>query len=346
MPIEVEHGSVVCSRCGTAYGRRKGNFPASYAPLYKGIGYLPVCRECIGDIFAKYLSECGDSKLALHQLCRKFDVYWNDAVYDAVEKKNSKRSIVTAYLHRLNVISLIGKSYDDTLIEDGEFWSFDKKHVPKVQPERTSDEAAENDDVDPEEIEEEIDISEDVIAFWGPGYTPAMYRDLEDRLQYWKSKLPDADMDIGTEALLRQICCLEIDINRDRARGRAVDKNMNTLNTLLGSAALKPTQKKNEAEDAALESTPLGVWLYRYENKRPLPEIDDDLKDVNHVLRYVFIWLGHVCKMLGKKNGFSRLYEKEIARYRVERPEFDDEDDEEFLSDVLDEDDELDGDAL
>lgn len=94
MPIEVEHGSVVCSRCGTAYGRRKGNFPASYAPLYKGIGYLPVCRECIGDIFAKYLSECGDSKLALHQLCRKFDVYWNDGVYDAVEKKNSKRLVM------------------------------------------------------------------------------------------------------------------------------------------------------------------------------------------------------------------------------------------------------------
>ena len=90
----------------------------------------------------------------------------------------------------------------------------------------------------------------------------------------------------------------------------------------------------------------MGVWLLKYENKRPLPEIDDDLKDVNGVRKYVFTWLGHVCKMLGKKNGFSKLYESEIQRLRVEKPEYDDEDDEDMMMDVFGSGEEYDGDIL
>ena len=353
MPVEVDVGTIICAKCGLSYGRRKGNFPASYAILHKGLGYIPVCRNCIDGMYDQYLKECKNPADAVRQMCRKLDIYWNEPQFHSVEKKASSRSMMTSYLQRMTTINLIGKCYDDTLREEGMMWTFKKppKERKKSKPatdestaapnEQVQDETAEITPDEPEE--EEIVIPDEVMKFWGPGYTPSMYRDLEERLQYWKSQLPDGIVvDIGTDALLRQICCLEIDINRDRAHGRSVDKNVSLLNTLLGSAMLKPAQKKDDAADAALESTPLGVWLYRYENKRPLPEIDDDLKDVNGILRYVFIWLGHVCKMLGKKNGFSRLYEKEIAKYRVDRPEFDDEDDEEFLSDVLDEDDGLD----
>jgi hypothetical protein len=147
-------------------------------------------------------------------------------------------------------------------------------------------------------------------------------------------------MDVGTEAILRQICVMEITINQDRAAGRSIDKNVNALNSLLGSASLKPAQKKEESNaDAALASTPLGVWLYRYEQKRPLPEIDEDMKDVNGIRKYVFTWMGHLCKMLGLKNAFSDLYESEVARLRVERPEYDGDDDEAFMNRLFEEDD-------
>ena len=59
--------------------------------------------------------------------------------------------------------------------------------------------------------------SEEVISFWGPGYTPEMYAELEQRLQYYKSQMEDIDesqRDMSTDALLRQIAMLEIDINK------------------------------------------------------------------------------------------------------------------------------------
>ena len=103
---------------------------------------------------------------------------------------------------------------------------------------------------------------------------------------------------------------------------------------MLGSANLKPAQRKTDADaENELMNTPLGVWLWRYENKRPLPEIDDDLKDINGIKKYVFTWMGHVSKMLGLKNTYTRLYEQEVERLRVEKPEYEDEDDETLLID-------------
>ncbi len=328
MPIEVNTDKAVCSRCGRAYGSYKGHFPTSYSGLYKGTGHLPICKDCADIIFNDYLNQCGDAKLAARQFCRKLDIYWNEAVLDSVSKRNSNRTIITAYMQRINTTNFVGKSYDDTLNEEGGLWA-----LPGNEEASGYEEVCKQ----PEGENEITEVSSEVAAFWGSGYTPAMYAELEQRRTYWMSRLggEGTELDIGTEAIIRQICSLELDINRDRAAGRSVEKSVTALNTLLGSANLKPVQKKQDDMDSSLASTPLGVWLYRYENKRPLPEIDEELKDVNGLRRYVFTWMGHLCKMLGLKNAYSKMYEDEIARLRVEKPEYDGDDDEAFLEELM-----------
>ena len=329
MAIEVTQSGVICTRCGKSYGRRKGYYPVSYAVLHKGVGYLPVCKECIDMMYNTYLAQCNDSRTAVRQMCRKLDLFWNDSIYETVSKKNTIHSMMTAYMAKLNSVSCAGKCYDDTLSAEGTLWNFGDIEEVAVEDQKCS--------VHTEEVaatEESVD--QEVQDFWGPGFTPVMYLELEQRRRYWMSKFPDGDIDVGTEALIRQICNLEITINRDRADGKAIDKHVNALNTLLGSASLKPAQRKVDDEEAGVTGTPLGVWLYRYENKRPLPEIDDDLKDVNGLKRYISIWVrGHLAKMVGVKNSYSKMYEDEIDRLRVERPEYNDEDDDALLNDAF-----------
>ena len=124
----------------------------------------------------------------------------------------------------------------------------------------------------------------------------------------------------------------------DSAAGRPVDKNMNTLNTLLGSLNLKPVQKKSEV-DAATENTPFGVWIDRWEHKRPIPEPDPMFKDVDGIVRYITIWFyGHIAKTLGIPNVYCEMYEKEMEKMKVERPEaFDEEvdDDESIFNSIF-----------
>jgi len=331
MSLEVTNESAICYKCGSKYSRRKGYFPVSYSLLNKGVGYTPICKDCIDSLYNSYLAQSKDARLSVRQVCRKLDLYWSDKVYDVVERKNTTRTMMTQYIAKINTVSYVGKSYDDTLSEEGTLWTFkeDENTNTVVIPVNTESKP-----------KEDIDVPEEVVSFWGAGYSPETYEELEQKRKRLTSKLTggdeDAELDIGTEVYIKQICLLDLDISRDRAAGKSVDKNLTVLNTLLGSANLKPVQRnKQEDIDSSILNTPMGVWLYRYENERPLPEVDEDLQDVNKLRKYIFTWMGHLCKMLGVKNAYTQLYEDEIARLRVEKPEYDGDDDEVFMTDLF-----------
>lgn len=323
--IEVNASSSTCRKCGTAYGRLKGYFPVSYSYLYKGTGYLPYCKDCVDGMFAAYLQECKDSKVAVRQMCRKLDLYWSEKVYEAVEKQNSTRSMMTSYISKINAVKLASKSYDDTLREEGVLW-LEPKAYADVEQVITGIQSTDGDAIIPDEV----------IAFWGPGYTPSMYMELEERRKYLVSKYPSTtELDIGTETLIRQICILEIEINKARMEGKPVDKLINTLNTVLGSANLKPTQKKEDA-DAELEKMPLGVGIQKWEYSRPLPPTPKEKRDINQVIKNITTWyLGHACKMVGIRNSYCKMYEDAMAELRVENPDHAEEDDDTLLNSVF-----------
>lgn len=285
---------------------------------------MTVCKDCIDSMYNTYLSQCNDARSAVRQVCRKLDLYWSDKVFDIVERKNTTHTMMTGYISKLNTVTYSGKSYDDTLSEEGTLWTDSYNASTSIEDTKT------------EEKDPNCEVSEDILSFWGSGYTPELYAELEKRLSYWMSKFPEEyTLDIGEEAIIKQICALELDINRDRAAGRPVDKSINALNTLLGSGNLKPAQKRDDS-DTAIDKTPLGVWAQKLEFKRPIKEIDPELQDVDGVVRYISIWfLGHLCKMLGIKNSYCKLYEQEIEKMRIEHPEYEEEDDETLFNDIF-----------
>jgi len=323
--MELSTVNYVCKCCGTAYSRSKGYFPVSYGELYKGSGSLPYCRDCVDRLYEKYLKTAPSQMDAVRQVCRKLDIYWNQGVYSLVEKMSASKTVMTVYLQKISQAKYVGKSYDDTLIEEDALWVWPRFY--KIEEERR----AETDTTAPP-----LDIPEDVIMFWGPGYTENMYLDLEQRRKYWISKYPEGTkFSIGEEAIIRQICILEITINTERTKGNSVDKYINTLNTLLGSANLKPAQKASDS-DANLDGIPFGVGISWCEKYRPIPDPDPELADVDGVVRYIEVWLkGHLSKMLGLKNAYSKMYEEEIAKYTVEKPEYTDEDEEDAFNDIF-----------
>lgn len=326
--LPVSNQKFYCYRCGMAFSRQKGYFPVSHSPMYRGIGYLPFCNDCIDTLFDEYRQLLGSDREAMRRLCMKLDLYWHDSIFDMVERTAGVNSKVRSYIGKTNIIRYIDKSYDDTVEEEERNGIAAARQEERVQTGYLPEDDAQ---------EENIDIPEDVILFWGPGYTPKMYLELEERKKYWLSRFPVGyNFDIGEEALIRQICNLEIDINHDRAAGKSIDKNVNTLNTLLGSANLKPAQKKSEEADAELDNMPFGVGIRKWENTRPIPEPDPELQDVDGIVRYISIWfLGHLCKMLGIKNTYCKLYEDEMERLRVKTPEFEDEDDESMFNNIF-----------
>lgn len=326
MGIDIDAIRAQCYKCGKEYGRHKGYFPVSYAVQHKGMGYIPVCKTCIDDMYNGYLSQCNDVGSAVRQTCRKLDLYWSESVYDLVSKKSTNHSMMTQYIAKINSLKYAGKSYDDTLSEEGSLWDF--IHDGSINFRNAAKDISFNKSEYPE-------ITEEMLSFWGGDYSPDMYEILEKKFSYYKSNIPQNTFDIGTEKLLRQICILEAIIDRDSAAGKPVEKSINTYNTLIGSLNLKPAQKREDLDQSAM-STPFGVWINRWENERPIPEVDPELKDIDGIKKYICVWFfGHLCKMLGIKNLYSKLYDEEIEKFRVERPEFDDEDEEDMIYDAF-----------
>ena len=334
--LEVNASSSVCRKCGRAYGKLKGYFPICYGYLYKGSGYLPYCSDCCKKMFDAYYAESGDERASVRQMCRKLDLYWHDDLYESATKKTGTRTIFQNYIARLNNAQYMGKSYDDTLREEKTLWGLKPKPQfgdavleairPDPAPEKQEDEDIVLLDAEP------IELTDEIVAFWGQGLTPSMYRELEQRRRFYKEQMgEDAQLDMSTEMLLRQIAMAEVDINKARAAGQSVDKLMTSLNSMLSN--LKKPQKK-EAVSISGANEPFGVLVKCIEDRHPIQEMEDE----NYLIKYIFTWfVGPICKMFSIKNKYAKMHEDAMERLRVNRPEFDDEDDETFLDELLNE---------
>ena len=325
-PLKEEPPFYYCTRCGKHFPKQRGNFSAVQSLLYaENNGFIPVCKHCVEEIYDHYVEVLEDNKEAIRRICMKFDVYWCDRCYELAmnaKSTNTNTALPILYLQKSNLIQFVNKTYDDTLDDELQC----TQPIISVLPSEDGDEST-----------VEVAISEDIINFWGTGHTPDFYMELERKYQEWTDDKEISDQ--AERALYKQICLLECTINRDIATGKAIDRNVNALNALLGSMNLKPAQKKAEEAELASEATPFGVWIKRWEDNEPVPEPDPELKDVDRLIRYVDIWLrGHLAKMLGIKNGYSKLYEEEIERLRVDHPEYEEEDDEDLFNDIFESD--------
>lgn len=325
MALEVSSDKAVCYKCGTEYSRHKGYFPVSYAILHKGVGYIPVCKSCIDTMYDSYLSQCNDAKTAVRQMCRKLDLYWSDSVFDVVSRKSTTRTMMTQYIAKINTVSYAGKSYDDTLRKEGTLWGIDGNNGLALSTHIASaDEEPVNDN-----------ISQESKSYWGLGFSNDQYAWLDQKKAYYEQKFPEiftGDVAIGNDILIRQLCIQEVSNMQDIANGKSTSQGISTLNNIIGSLNLKPSQNADAAESALLKQ-PLGVLAKKIEERHP---IKHNSERENELVRYVLIWFyGHMAKSQGISNIYSKMYEDEMVRLRVEHPDLNSiEDDDEFLSSV------------
>lgn len=313
-----------CTMCGSTHKKLRGNFPASHSMIYGGNGgFLPICNKCLENLYDHYNERLGDEG-AIRRLCMKFDIYWSPEVYALVTKANTSSSRIKQYISRTNLFKYARKTYDDTIDEAG--------YLHPVSVTVTDDNGKESSGEDGGSNV----VTADMLKFWGAGFAPELYHELESRYDRWTKDVPKP-VDSGAEALYRQICILEVTITRNAISGKPIESAVNTLNTLIGSVNAKPVQKKmEESADVGFDSSPFGVGIKMLENTRPVPKPLPDLEDADKVAKYLSTWVvGHLCKLFNIKNANTRLYEAEIEKYRIDRPELEELDDEDIFAEMF-----------
>lgn len=205
-----------CARCDKGYKTRRGHYFKSRSTLYRANDeYMTICKDCVEELYRHYFDVLGSERAAVRRICLKLDVYWSDKLYDAARaslERNSRGTIIGTYFVQTNVSQNLAKTFDTTL--DEEAWS-QGNTVPVIEN---------SDDKDYIEGDTEPGVPEEVIDFWGSGLAPSFYSELERRLGYWCGDRDRNAFDVAEIAIIKQICLLEVTINRDSASGKPIEK--------------------------------------------------------------------------------------------------------------------------
>ena len=307
-----------CFYCGKEYVDT--NYYKSQSEFYSNIGKVPYCKQCIEKFYQSYYEKYTNEgcltpeRNAIKRLCAAFDIYYTDSVFNSAMKKikesNMNITPMGQYMKTIQLSQYKGKSYDNTL-SDEEKEDFVANISANVIDGRNVDDAT--------------------VRFFGTGFTDEDYKFLREQYDDWVTRHECQTK--AQEEVFKRICFKQLEILKATRRGEDTKNLDDTFQKLLDTAKLQPKQNSG---DTMSDAQTFGTLIDKWENTRPLPEIDEELKDVDKIGIYLDVFFkGHLAKMMGLKNGFSRLYSKYMKQYTVEKPEYESDEDSEALFDAI-----------
>ena len=257
------------------------------------------------------LEEYYIEKKTIKRICMMNDIYYSDKVFENALKSNTN-TMLAAYMKTVNLIQYRKKTFDKT-IEEEEI----------ILEEETVD--------DYDDTKNLKKVNKKTVRFFGTGFSEDDYEFLQQEYVDWTTRHECKTK--AQEEVFKQICFTQLELLK-ATRAKQDTKDLRaTFQKLLETAKLQPKQNHS---DTMSETQTFGTLIDKWENTRPLPEIDEELKDVDKIGLYVDVFFkGHLSKMMGLKNAFSNLYTKFMKKYTVDKPEYNSDDNSEVIFDAV-----------
>lgn len=304
IPVQADRNYHCCA-CGIQ-SNDSVRFPPSNSILYAGNDrHLPICRNCLNDLFMVFAKDYDDYHDVYRRICMLWDIYYDDSLADFAFKESNSNTKMTKYISKVNIPRLSSKTYADTIKED-------------IKKREDSSFTGLSPSVDQA-------VKKKVIAFWGEGFSADDYKILQESYENWTNQVVCTTP--SEKALMKRICFNELQTHKALVNGESTYKLTDELNKILNSANLQPKQNKTESLS---DTHTLGTMIKKWEDEegQPIPEPLPEFKDVDGIKKYLSVWFyGHLCKMIGRKNKWSKLYDDEVQKYTVNKPEYNSEDD-------------------
>ena len=306
---EEERTEFYCSCCGKKYTKQKGNFPYSNSPLFAGNGgYVTICKSCIDKYFYNLVDFfSGNEEKAADRMCQICDWFYADDIWGVCRKISSDRSRIGALPSKASLpqYKQRGTTYLDTIKERASANINDAEDL-----------------MDNQEGLTDLKVRKRTISMFGMGYSMEQYKFLQEQYDDWTARCEAKTK--AQEELFKNLCIAQLNIQIAQQTGGKVKDAMDTFQSLLGSANLKPVQNN---DNALADSQSFGTLIKKFEEEKPIPEPDPEWKDVDGIVKFITVYfLGHLCKMIGIKNNYARMYDEEMAKYKVEKPQYEGDD--------------------
>lgn len=310
--VKATKDKFTCFYCGYEYVET--NYYNSNSEFYNNIGKIPYCKQCIEGFYQQYYERYTNEgcltpeKKAVQRLCMIFDIYYRDDVFSSamnkIKESNMNISPMGQYMKQIQLqqYNRNKETYENTIYE-AEQENFAMSSISELSGETT--------------------VDHKTIDFFGSGFTDDDYKFLQREYDDWTARHECNTK--AQEEVFKRICFKQLEILRATRRGEDTKNLDATFQNLLETAKLQP---KQNAGDTTADNQTFGTLIDKWENERPLPEIDEELKDADKIGLYIDTFFkGHTCKMLGEKNAYSNLYSSMMKKYTVDKPEYESDED-------------------
>lgn len=287
-----------CHRCNEFH-----NINAFYSDKRYASGLYPDCKQSLledATDYDKSTKTYKDNKEKTIKVLQKLDLPFISSLYKSAltstQIEEGEKIRQTAYQHYLTIVKSLPQYKTDTF-ENSEFDEDDE--VIELENKRTA--------------------RKEIKRLFGSGFTEADYVYLQDQYDDWKVRTQVDSK--SQETYVQQICLQLLDIDKDRKSGKDVTNKLKALDTLMNAANLQP---KQNVSNAATDSLTFGQLIEKWENEKPIPEPSEEFKDVDGIGKYLRVWFtGWLSKALGlKANVYTEEFDKEIAKYTVNKPQY------------------------
>lgn len=303
----IEGDFAYCHKCNEHIAR--GNF---YTSDEYASGLFPICKKCLMKMATDYDKKTNtytDNREKTIETLHYMNLPFFDDLYtsclSSVNAEVNEKNRSTAWQQMITIL----------------------KSLPQYKGKTWKDSDIEIESGTGNEINENSKIVKRAKKRFGPGYTNEDYVFLENEYQDWITRYECSSK--AQEESFERLSFKKWEIRNATKKGLPTKDLDKTYQEWLGTANIQPRQSSG---DSNTDAQTFGTLIQKYEETRPLPEIDPELEDVDKIGLYIDVFFkGHACKMLGLKNTFSHIYDKFIKKYTVEKPQYDEDEDSETI---------------
>ena len=284
-----------CSCCGSLKSTVTGYY-ISYSPMFaSNEKRMNICKDCVIDIYERYVDFYGDEVKALYRITLLFDGYFSSSLVEVLmaQAKKTNTSLVRVYFQKVNSMPQFkGKTSLDSEVmslEDGSIYS----------------DISSNENTNDIEVEDDFMVTSEMVRRWGRGLPKDDYAYLEEKYQelvaVYDHRNPVQRM------LYENISRTQLEAEKSRRSGnlQMYEKMMSTLSKLMGDGNIKPVQENSVSDDEAS----FGLFIKKIEDEEPIPEPLDEFKDIDGFRKYINEWF---------VKPFARIFDLDMGNTREE----------------------------
>jgi len=310
-----------CPKCDN-WKRNTGFHTGFYKDARFKAGYFPICKECVQMLVEQRKresdppNETKESVMKVLELMDKpyYDEVYMNAVNGVDNQKNdptNRKTYQSPFAVYITQIQSLPQ-YKGRKWKDSKFGSYEQRPVE-------------------EKFDESDEIFVNAKKHFGNEYSLHDLHFLETEYSDWCDRYECNSK--AQEELFKNIAFTQLELHKARLNNESTDKLTATLQKLMETGDITPKQNKNDVT-GGVES--YGQLIQKLEETRPVADIDPQFKDVDKIGLYISVYfLGHLCKMLGIKNKYSKMYDDYMRQYAATRPEFSiDEDSEDIFNKI------------